>query len=387
MLGEDFRQVQVQIEGVALQAEGEHLVLDRLGVVIMDAEGVLNDALHLADKAGRILGSGVQLSQHVVHEGEDVRQGAVDDRNHGRVEGLAGNAVAHELQSGLHRLDDVGEGQVLEVEGLAQVRQDDDYGVWLDRPGEHQGLHVGGVHGVLVDDLHGPRMEGVQGLDGNLHVRRQRDVGTHSHVDPQTLETRVGLARQIEANVGRADVGKGELLVRRRALALGIAVQGHRGGGSHMDGGTSAGAAGGGPQEAQLHRHFQILGIQADASGQVDVLHAYGELALAQGEGTGFGGGSRVVQFDAMYLAIHRRAQAGNGEYFAARLQLVAHHGGVEEEGGIGEEFGTDGHGPLVAQQGASVQVEEEGQVAFHIGRDAGLGGGGQAEAVRAQVQ
>ena len=206
-------QIKVHVQRVARQGQREDLVLGSFGVVVMHAQSRLNQLLDLADGRRGILRRLLDLGEEVVHKREHILQRAANHRQLHAVEGLAGDGITDKLKACSNAADDVFETQVLEVEHLAQVRQDHNDGIGLDLARKHQGLNIGRVHRVLVDHFDRARVEGIQCLNGHFNVRGQRNVRSHAHVHTQTTQSGIGLALEIELEVVGAEFREAETSV------------------------------------------------------------------------------------------------------------------------------------------------------------------------------
>ena len=381
LLRKHHAQIEVHVQCVACQGQRENLILCRFGVVVIHAQGRFNQLLNLADGRRGVLGRLLDLGQEVVDKREHILQGAANHWQFHAVERLTGDRIAHKLKARANAADNVLETQVLEVEQFAQVRQDHHDRVGLDLTRKHQGLNVGRVHRVLVDHFDRTRIEGVQCLDGNFNVGGQRNVRPHAHVHLQAPQTGIGLALQVELHIVGAEFGEAETPVHGIGRVH-IARQLNGGCRAQMHARVGSRPAGFGAEEAQLHADLQILGVQADAAREVDILHAQAELVFAQGERPLLCAGGNTVQFD--LVLIH---QTSDLEFLIADFQHIAHHGGVKDEGAVREQATVFGHGARLAKERATIQVEIQPQIALDEGIQAAFCRGGQHEAIDTQVE
>ncbi len=113
------------IEHAAVESQRELLIVELGGVVVSDAERVLDDALDFLQRTGGVLCDLFNLCREVVNEGEDVFERAINDRQLLFVESLILKRGINEVDAHSDALDDVEERDVGEIKRCSEIRQDD----------------------------------------------------------------------------------------------------------------------------------------------------------------------------------------------------------------------------------------------------------------------
>ena len=126
VLRERSPKVQVNVQSVAVDGQGECLILDGKGVVIRNAKGVFDDALDLANRSGGVLFGFFEFAKKIIDKREHILERPANDWHHHRIERLIFDRVTHHFQTGSGGGNDVAKGHILEVEHGAQVGQDND---------------------------------------------------------------------------------------------------------------------------------------------------------------------------------------------------------------------------------------------------------------------
>ena len=329
----------VDVEHPVSEGQGKQLVRSRQAVVVVDAQGGLDQRPDLLDAGRRICGGAFDLGGKVVEKRKRVRKRDVEHRQHGRVKIALGKGAVHKVDAHAQAVDDVGEAQLLEIKAAAQIGQDHHDGVGRRDPAGHQcGQVEGGPERVMVDDHRVARDNSVLDVDSDLGRTGQGQGRPQTGIDTQSLQHRRAAPAQGQLQgVEEAAVhhlGQGE---------AGVAGSLHQpAGGAHVHGnaGPRARTAQGDPQKAKLPGHRKVRHVHGQVGGKRHVFDAEGVVPLAiravevekeaqpsghgglQGTGGPGGQADPVAQFE---IEVQRRGHRG---------QLVGEGHGHGEPGG-----------------------------------------------------
>ena len=162
VLAEHLADVEVQVEGVAVEAERKTLLAGRKVVVVIDAEPLLNQHLDLRQHRRRIVGNLLELGKNAIDKREGFGERTADYRQPDAVEGLVGQGIAHRLQTQTHTADHLADAEVAEIKGGTQIGHHDSHGIGLEPAGSHQVWQVNLIKRVLLDHPGSTRIQRIE---------------------------------------------------------------------------------------------------------------------------------------------------------------------------------------------------------------------------------
>ena len=206
VLAENLGDIEVDVEAVAIEAEGEALAVGGEAVVVPDAQSGFDQPLQLRQQGAGLVGHRFELGQQVVEEGEGFGQGAADHRQHRCVEGLILHGAAHHCQALADATHHIAEAEVADIECSTQIGHHHSNGIPLQAARRHEARQVHRHQRALADQAGRTARERVEQGDADLCMGGDRQFTAQSRRQAQPPQAGLGLGLKVEAEAGCLDL-------------------------------------------------------------------------------------------------------------------------------------------------------------------------------------